>query len=161
MPNLFDETSGKFEADLLGRTVEGIENPASYGFVAGVPYFSPRPIEPKAGPNPKLLADYLKSDRPISRHVRDWLADMVDPDGTGTSGITISRRKNGRPKSSMFKYHEAVSEFIEQYDRYGFDAACNYVTKQFSISQSTLLKARRALEDDLRDMLEQSRSSRK
>lgn len=157
MANLFDETSGRFEADLLSRTVEGIENPASYGFADGTPYFSPRPVEPGAGPNLKLLADYLRSDRPISQHVRDWLADMADPDGIGPSSLAITRRKNGRPKSSMFKYQEAVAEFIEHYDLYGFEAACNHVTKEFAISQSTLLKARRALESDLRDMMEQGR----
>lgn len=161
MANLFDETSDRFEADLLGRTVEGIENPASYGFADGIPYFSPRPIRPKSGPNSKLLADYLRSDRPISRDVRTWLADMVDPGGTGTSYITIKRRKNGRPKSSMFKYHEAVAEFIKHYDLYGFEAACSHVTAEFSISQSTLLKARCALETDLRDLLEQNRNARK
>ena len=160
MANLFDETTGRFEADLLSRTVEGIENPASYGLADGTPYFSPRPVQPKSGPNLKLLADYLRSDRPISQHVRNWLADMADPDGTGTSCMAITRRKNGRPKSSMFKYHEAVTEFIQHYDLYGFEAACSHVTKEFSISQSTLLKSRRALEGDLRELAEQNRSSR-
>lgn len=161
MANIFDETSGKFEADLLSLTVEGIENEASYGFSEGIPYFSLRPVEAKSGPNLKLLADYLRSDRPISRDVRIWLAKMADPDGDYTSRMTITRRSNGRPKESMFKYREAVSEFIEHYDRYGFEPACTHVATKFSISRSTLLKARIELEADLRDLKEQNENLRK
>ena len=77
MPNLFDETSGKFEADLLGRTVEGIENPASYGFVDGVPYLSP-PDRTEGWPKPKVIgglfekrsSDLTARERLACRHGR-------------------------------------------------------------------------------------------
>ena len=148
--NIFDGPIGKrIELDLLSRTVEGRESSLSYVLAEGVPAMSANGVPLGSPANAQLLIDYLRSDRPLDREHRTWLADLLDPKRPTKVNLSLSRGK-GKPKSDMLKYVEAVGAYIDQREAGdGYDAAVAHVSAVMQIKKGTLRKAIARLEEGI------------
>ena len=149
--NIFDGPIGKkLECDLMTRTVEGRESSLAYSLKAGVPAMSARGVTLGAPIDAKLLIDFLRSDRPLGRELRDWLADMLDEHRKTNVNLTLSKRP-GAPQSNMLQYLEAVEAYIDRRDSDdGYDAALSHVAAERKIAPGTLKKAIARLEEGIR-----------
>ena len=96
--------------DALINQVEGNEAPFSCAVIDGHPRLRSTPIPLKADPELALLAQVLRSDAEIPRHVREWLANMMTPGSDANCSLSIKRLR-GRPRSSILKHIEAVETF--------------------------------------------------
>lgn len=142
--------NGQIEANLLKLTVEGEQSPLAYAFRAEGPIIDAKGVALGADVNPRLLIDFLRSDRPISRKIRDWLADMLD-DGVATKANLTLKRRRGQPKKNMLEYLDAVEAFIERRDAGdSYEIALEWVVKRMRIKEGTLKKAVTALEEGAR-----------
>ena len=139
---------------MVRDTVEGQQSPASVILIKGTPAWTAAPIPKGAPPNMALLADLLRGRHPISAEMRDWLAAVCDPDGNSEMKLSMTRRRNGRPRESAMKHYEAVRHFLENQSAYGFEYAVDQGKAVHGLSRSTLLKVvnslRPAIEEDER-----------
>lgn len=147
--NIFDGPIGrKLECDLLTRTVEGCESSLAYSLTDGVPAMSAKGVTLRAPVDAKLLIDFLRSDRPLGRELRDWLADMLDR--KTNANLTLSKRQ-GAPQSNMLQYLEAVEGYIDRRNSGdGYDAAVSHVAAEQKIKPGTLKKAIARLEEGIK-----------
>jgi len=62
--------------------------------------------------NPSLrqLVERLRSDKPLLPRERQWLADLLDPDGTTEMCLVIGQRKPGPNQSDSFERDADVYE---------------------------------------------------
>lgn len=142
------------EADLLKRTVEGEQSPLAYAFGEEGPVIDATGVALGADVNARLLIDFLRSDRPISREIRDWLADMLD-DGVATNANLVLNRRRGRPKKNMLEYLKAVEAFVDRRDAGdSYEDALLWVAERADIKEGTLKKAVSALEGGVRIRLQ-------
>lgn len=103
------------EASLLKLTVAGDQSPLAYVFGAKSPTIDAKGVPLGSDVNVRLLIDFLRSDRPISKNIREWLVNMLD-DGVATTANLILKRRRGQPKKDMLEYLKAVVAFIERRD---------------------------------------------
>lgn len=75
------------------HTVEGIQSPSSCEFLDGklVVRFD-LPIEHGMQPDLQLLADVLRSEIDLTPSMRQWLANLVEPYGTGEAALMFRKR---------------------------------------------------------------------
>jgi hypothetical protein len=140
----------KVEVDLLKRSVEGQQSPMAYVLNKGQPAMSAKGIDLNAPVNRQLLIDFLRSDRPIGDDVRNWLADMLDPNKQTNANLALSRRR-GKARSNMLDYVEAVEAYMDQRDSDdGYDPAIAHVSEKFGIKKGTLKKAISRLEEGIK-----------
>ena len=134
--------------DTLMDQVEGNEAPFSCAVIDGQPRLHSTPIPPKADPELALLAQVLRSDAEIPRHVREWLANMMTPGSDATCSLSIKRLR-GRPRASVLKHIEAVEYFDELCElsehEMGRKRAEHETCEAYKITRSTLLAARKAI----------------
>lgn len=140
--SLFDgDTGEKIEARLLMHSVQGDEYPVAYALRGGRPTINAAGVELGAPVNPQLLVDFLRSDRPLNRDIRNWLADMLDPAVHTTANLRLSPRAGNR-KTSMLQYQYAVEAYLERREAGdGYDAAIAEVASAFGMKLSLLKKA--------------------
>lgn len=145
------------EANLLKVTVEGNQSPLAYALRAGNPVIDARGVALGSGVDVRLLIDFLRSNRPISREIRDWLANMLD-ESVATNANIILKRRRGQPKKNMLEYLEAVEAFVERRDAGDtYEDAVDWVVTNINIKEGTLKKAVAALEDGVRAVMETAR----
>lgn len=65
--------------ELTERTIHGEQSPASVTVAEGKICFSAEPIPKGAKPNLALLAEILRSEEPLPRVAREWLANLFEP----------------------------------------------------------------------------------
>lgn len=138
------------EANLLKLTIEGEQSPLAYAFGEEGPVIDAKGVALGSDVNPRLLIDFLRSDRAISREIRDWLANMLDK-GVATNANLILKRRRGQPKKNMLEYLEAVEAFVERRDAGdSYEIALEWVVERVNITEGTLKKAVAALEAGVR-----------
>ena len=149
--DFFDDTEATaFEANLLIVTVAGDESPLAYKFVDGRPQIDARGVELCSSVNVELLITFLRSKRPIGKLIRDWLADMLDPNKLTSANLFLKRR-SGQPKKTMLEYREAVEAYVDRRDAGDItDVARENVVERFRIKEGSLRKAITALEKGIR-----------
>ena len=138
------------EANLLRLTVEGEHSPLAYAFGEEGPVIDAKGVALGTDVNTRLLIDFLRSDRPISREIRDWLANMLD-EGVATNANLTLKRRRGQAKKNMLEYLDAVNAFVERRDAGdSYEKALEWVTDRMPIQEGTLKKAVAALEEGVR-----------
>jgi hypothetical protein len=151
--------SKRIEANLLERTVEGEQSPLAYALRDGSPLIDARGVHLGSDVDLRLLIDFLRSKRPISREIRNWLANMLD-EGVPTNANLILKRRRGQPKKNMLEYLEAVEAFVERRDAGDtYESALYWVVTNSGIKEGTLKKAVAALEDGVRIYMETARET--
>lgn len=152
-------THGRRAADnLLKLTVEGEESPLAFAIGKKGPFFEAKGVALGSDVNPRLLIDFLRSKRPISREIRDWLADMLDKDVATNANLTLKRRR-GQPKKNMLEYLDRVEAFVERRDAGDtYEVALEWVMERMNIAEGTLKKAVAALEEGVRIDMETARN---
>jgi len=94
LADIFEAEAVKWRA--IAETVQGDQSPSSCAMRGGRIIFSARPIPKSAKPNLKLLSEILRSEEPLPKVARDWLADLFDPDSGSDYYIdTLIRRPHG------------------------------------------------------------------
>ena len=98
---------------LFMATVEGRESRASSAWTDTGPSFVPSPIPRGTSPDLKLLAEMLRSKKPLPPNVRAWLADLVDPEaGSEFQFKSLSRRGRGPGRVSVASNWDAAEAVI-------------------------------------------------
>ena len=87
--------------DLFRDAVEGRPSYGTFELINGEPYFSEGCVPRGAKPNLVLLVELFRSETLLPREIRDWLADLFDPNATSDFHFKeLSRRKPGKLKKS-------------------------------------------------------------
>jgi hypothetical protein len=150
MVGIFEGEFGQaLEAMLVITTVEGRESSASYELIDGVPTYCAKPIAYRSKPNLGVLVSLLRSDRPLSDELRNWIADMLDERSDYHLKLSAKQNKSGGPKKTKMEYYWAVVAFMSEREKYGFDSAVSKVCAEFKIGKTTLVGAWRKLEPDI------------
>jgi hypothetical protein len=98
--------------DVFRDTVEGRESVVACHFSDGQPYYSLESIPQNANPDLSLLVDLFRSDTLIPREIRDWLADLFDPNATTDFPFKeLARRKPGKPEKALSRNWDAAAFF--------------------------------------------------
>lgn len=150
---------------LVQQTVQGDQSNASCIFDSGRIVFSAAPIGKGAKPNLKLLSQILRSDEPLPRIAREWLADLFDPDASSDHQIKrLERRRKGAPPAGDTNNWPAAQYALLRMDcgdqaddpraRNGkgdkWEVAVEVAAKRFRISESAVeaaMKSFRAAKD--------------
>lgn len=94
MADMLESEFAKWRA--VAATVQGDQSSSSCVMLDGRIVWSARPIPKDAKPNLKLLSEILRSDEPLPRVGREWLANLFDPDAVSDYQIKkINRRRRG------------------------------------------------------------------
>ncbi len=94
MADMLGSEARKWRA--VAEAVQGDQSPSSCVIQDGRIVFSARPIPKSAKPNLKLLSEILRSNEPLPRVAREWLADLFDPDAVSDYQVkTLARRRSG------------------------------------------------------------------
>ena len=157
--NILKGTRGRrTEANLLKLTVEGEQSPLAYALRTGSPVMSAKGVALGSDVDVRLLIDFLRSNRPISREIRNWLGDMLDQSVATNANLTLKRRR-GQPKKNMLEYFEAVEAFVERRNAGDtYEVAVDWVVTSIGIKEGTLKKAVAALEAGVRIHMESARN---
>ena len=134
MPKLPDDWS------TFKRAVEGQVKPSSCVIEGGLPVFNSDPdVQKPPKSNLLVLAQVLRGNQPIPQDIRNWLADMMDPEAE--SSFKFQLKKNGRgPKRSGVTRHWEAAKYVVECVSNGVtrkQALGNAETK-FNLSRSTL-----------------------
>ncbi len=122
----------------------------AYALIDNRPIMTATGVELGAPVNRQLLIDFLRSDRPLGRDIRNWLADMLDPAVPTNANLRLSSRAGNR-KSHMLQYLDAVEAYLDRRDvGDGYDAAISEVAPKFNIKESLLKKAVTHLADGVK-----------
>ena len=85
--------------------VEGTPGPVSCEIKRGVPEWSSNPIPHGASPDLKVLATVLRGKAKLPDEIRQWLADLMDPDASSTFQFKkLSKRKRGKKPSPYIDF---------------------------------------------------------
>jgi len=99
--------------------VEGLVTPASCVIDNGLPDLNWTPVlqkPPKS--NLLVLAQVLRGNQPIPQDIRNWLADMMDPEAE--SSFKFQLKKNGRgPKKSVINRNWDAAIYVSECIRNG------------------------------------------
>lgn len=157
--NIMKDGHGKrIEAQLLRLTVEGEQSPFAYAMRKGNPVLDAKGVALGSKVNSQLLVDFLRSKRPISRDIRNWLADMLDENVTTNANLILKRRR-GSPKKNMLEYLESVEAFVERREAGDtYEDALDWVVTNSGIKEGTLKKAVAALEEGVKIHLKNNRN---
>lgn len=134
MPKLPDDWS------TFKRAIEGQVKPSSCVIEGGLPVFNSDPdVQKPPKSNLLVLAQVLRGNQPIPQDIRNWLADMMDPEAE--SSFKFQLKKNGRgPKGSGVTRHWEAAKYVVESVSNGVtrkQALGNAETK-FNLSRSTL-----------------------
>ena len=87
--------------NVFRHTVEGRESVVSCHFSDGQRYYG-KSIPQNAKPDLSLLVDLFRSDTQIPREIRDWLADLLDPNAKSDFQFKeLARRRPGKPEKAL------------------------------------------------------------
>ncbi len=137
MVKLLDQ---ELENTLLKDSVEGNESVWGLEIREGKPVINMRGIGYNAKADPKLLAEYLRSEIPISQDIRNWVADLLDPDIKGRVRLEFKRGRTGNAKKSRMEHLESVKEFMELKNKDGYDSALKNVSDRCGVPLGTFAK---------------------
>lgn len=98
--------------DLFKKTVEGRVYPASCAWENGSPVFFGIPIKKGSEPNLTLLAEMLRSKKPIPIDIRSWLADMLDPNADSDFQFKKLSKRGRGAKSTGSAANWKAAEFV-------------------------------------------------
>ena len=120
--------------------VEGLVTPASCVIDNGLPDLNWTPVlqkPPKS--NLLVLAQVLRGNQPIPQDIRNWLADMMDPEAE--SSFKFQLKKNGRgPKRSVINRNWDAAIYVSEFIHNGVtrkQALGNAETK-FGLKRSSI-----------------------
>jgi hypothetical protein len=106
------------------------------------------PDFPKAEANLALLIAYLRSDIPISDYMRNWLADMLEPEPETPLRLTLSdikstASKKRQQRSNIIRRHAALfaCAWMKKHTTDDKDAAIHETKPQYNLGKTTLNKA--------------------
>jgi hypothetical protein len=134
MPKLPDDWS------TFKRAVEGQVTPSSCVIKGGLPVFNSDPdVQKPPKSNLLVLAQVLRGNQPIPQDIRNWLADMMDPEAE--SSFKFQLKKNGRgPKRSVINRNWDAAIYVSECIRNGVtrkQALGNAETK-FGLKRSSI-----------------------
>lgn len=148
----------RIEANLVKQAVEGEQSSLAYTLREGRPVIHRKGVALGSDVDLQLLIDFLRSNRPVSREIRNWLADMLDASVKTNANLTLKRRR-GQPKKNMLEYLDAVEAFVERRDAGDtYETALEWVATNCDIKEGTLRKAVAALEVGVRKHIENNRN---
>jgi hypothetical protein len=102
------------------HTVEGIEFPSSCKMIDGQPVACfDEPIKHGNQPNLSLLVDVLRSDIELSKYIREWLANLLDPGGKSEVALVFRKRTKKQmsiplKRKQKFSHYWHIAEFVEK-----------------------------------------------
>lgn len=115
MVDVFGSGFAKWRA--VAATVQGDQSPSSCVMLDGRIVFSARPITKDAKPNLKLLSDILRSDEPLPKVAREWLANLFDPDAVSDYQVKkIARRRRGAKPAGLSNNWDAAQYALMRMD---------------------------------------------
>lgn len=101
----------------VAATVQGDQSPSSCVILHGRIVWSARPITKDAKPNLKLLSEILRSDEPLPKVAREWLADLFDPDSVSAYQVKkLSRRRRGAKPAGLSNNWDAAEYAVMRMD---------------------------------------------
>ena len=137
MPKLPDDWS------TFKRAVEGLVTSSSCVIQDGLPVFNCDPdVQKPPKSNLLVLAQVLRGNQPIPQDIRNWLADMMDPEAE--SSFKFQLKKNGRgPKGSGVSLHWEAAKYVVECDEKKLPRkqTLGNAEKKYNLSRSTILKA--------------------
>ena len=139
------------EWDLFKITVEGRVSPASCAWEKGSPRFCAYPVKKGSEPKPELLSEMLRSGTPIPNEIRNWLADMIDPQGVGDFQFKkLSKRRRGAKIAGPTANWDAA-EFVLQCisERETRQRAIGKAMKKFKIKRTATEQALKSYKEAL------------
>ncbi len=135
----------------LFDTVEGNIRMDEIAFIDGKPVLVTHDnFGPKAKPDLALLATLLRSEIELTPEIRTWLANLVDPSGTGNHGLQFKRRPNleKKIKAKELTHDWRIAEFVEARIAEGIKTESVITEAQVKFkkkSRSTILAALKSL----------------
>ena len=122
--------------------VEGTPGPVSCEIKRGVPEWSSNPIPHGASPDLKVLATVLRGKAKLPDEIRQWLADLMDPDGSSKFQFKkLSKRRQGaKSERSSTPDTLEVGNFISDEIHRGVKRknAIADAVKKFGVSKATI-----------------------
>lgn len=115
MTKFLTDEGGKLETELLQKRVQGSYSQWSIRLEGGAPQLSLEGIPPHAQPDLTFFAEYLRSERPLTPDIRNWIADIMDPaSGSEYQFKKLSLRKpSGRKKIGTSSHWDAAEYALE------------------------------------------------
>ncbi|WP_267356639.1 MULTISPECIES: hypothetical protein [unclassified Methylobacterium] len=124
-------------------TIEGRESAFSAPMIGGKPAWVGEGIGPGAEQNFGILVELLRSDAPLAREVRSWLADVFDEKAESEFQVkALVRRRRGKPPTAPEQYIEVTRHFRELIEKgMSRQRALKVVGLKAKITRSTVEKA--------------------
>ncbi len=135
--------------DLFKNTVEGRAYPASCAWENGSPVFCAYPIKKGSEPNLLLLSEMLRSQIPIPNEIRNWLADMLDPNADSDFQFKkLSKRRRGAKVAGPTANWEAAEFVLRRMENNDTrQQAIGKALGKFGIQRSALEEALKSLKE--------------
>lgn len=148
------------------ETVEGLQSSRSCVLIDGQVVYSARPIPKSAKPNLKLLSEILRSNEPLPRIARAWLADLFDPDSDSDYYVETLVRRSVGAKPAGLTHNWEPAHYALELMRWGEDRrelkargekwetwkrAVFLTTQEFNITKSAVERAIKSYRDALRE----------
>lgn len=110
MKEFLPEEGSNLEARLLQSRVQGSLSQWSINLDQGAPRLNMDGVPAQAEPDLEFLAEYLRSSRPMTDDIRNWLADLMDPNSDCDYQFKkLSLRKpKGRKKLGISPHWDAA-----------------------------------------------------
>ena len=109
MPKLPDDWS------TFKRAVEGLVTSSSCVIQDGLPVFNCDPdVQKPPKSNLLVLAQVLRGNQPIPQDIRNWLADMMDPEAESSFKFQLKKNGRGPKRLGVTRHFEAAKYVVEQ-----------------------------------------------